>query len=87
VVVATKAYSYHSGIDETNGFRVRPQVWEAPHELDQLAHHLARTGVLTGSLRHGADGGRPQVQFRAIAAGEVVLNSRNTRCPAAASEL
>lgn len=76
VVVATKVYSYHGGTDETGGFRVRPQAWDADHELDQLAREVHRTGAWKQLL--GAAPAPPTVQFRPIAAGEVVLNSQDT---------
>ncbi|TVL89281.1 5'-methylthioadenosine/S-adenosylhomocysteine nucleosidase [Streptomyces sp. SAJ15] len=77
VVVATKIYAYHGGKDEDDGFHARPRAWEAPHELDQLARHLARTGAWTDRLPPGRRP-PPQVHFKPIAAGDVVLNSRNT---------
>ncbi|MEU3962613.1 5'-methylthioadenosine/S-adenosylhomocysteine nucleosidase [Streptomyces buecherae] len=74
VVMATHVYAYHGGTSEDDGRKARPRVWEAPHGISQLGSHLAR-------LNDWADGtpgqGRaPQVRFGAIAAGEVVQNSR-----------
>ncbi|WP_439378651.1 FxSxx-COOH system tetratricopeptide repeat protein [Amycolatopsis lexingtonensis] len=70
VVVATKVYGYHGGKDTDGGFRTRPQAWEIPHHLDQLARHVAREGNWLPGGHH------PPVHFRPIAAGEVVLGSR-----------
>lgn len=73
VVVATKVYGYHGGFAERSGFSSRPQSWDADHELEQIARHVNRTGDWHSGLPAG-----PQVRFRPIAAGEVVLNSRKT---------
>jgi nucleoside phosphorylase len=79
VVVADRVYAYHGGTSEDDGFKVRPSEWKTSHYLSQLAHHLQRSGTWTARLPLDArmsDGGRPDVVFGAIAAGEVVLNSR-----------
>lgn len=79
VVVADRVYAYHGGTSEDDGFKARPRTWETSHHISQLAHHLDRAGTWTRRLPPGAgtsDGGPPQVQFGAIAAGEVVQNSR-----------
>ncbi|GAB3678347.1 5'-methylthioadenosine/S-adenosylhomocysteine nucleosidase [Actinocorallia lasiicapitis] len=67
IVVGTKIYGYHGGKDTDAGFLSRPQVWDAPHELEQLARHVARTRSWPCAIH-----------FKPIAAGEVVLNSRRT---------
>jgi nucleoside phosphorylase len=76
VVVATKIYDYQGGAEDAEGFRARPQSWEAPHRLEQLARHVSRawSGVpAAGELEQ-----RPaRVHFRPIATGAVVLNSRD----------
>lgn len=79
VVVADRVYAYHGGTSEDDGFKARPRTWETSHHISQLAHHLERSGTWTRRLPPGAgmsDGGLPRVQFGAIAAGEVVQNSR-----------
>jgi nucleoside phosphorylase len=79
VVVADRVYAYHGGTSEDDGFKVRPSEWKTSHYLSQLAHSLERSGTWTARLpldAHMSDGGRPGVIFGAIAAGEVVLNSR-----------
>lgn len=79
VVVADRVYAYHGGTSEDDGHKARPRGWETSHYLSQLAHQLERSGTWTARLPLDArmsDGGRPGVRFGAIAAGEVVLNSR-----------
>ncbi|MET9626969.1 hypothetical protein ABZX92_05855 [Lentzea sp. NPDC006480] len=61
VVVATKIYAYEGGREDASGFQARPRAWEAPHRLEQLARHVARS--FTGA----------RVEFQPIAAGEVLL--------------
>lgn len=72
VVVGTKIYGYHGGIDETAGFRARPEAWPADHTLEELARQVSRAG----SWYNGTN--PPTVVLRPIAAGEVVLNSAET---------
>ncbi|MFI6788889.1 purine phosphorylase [Nonomuraea sp. NPDC050383] len=71
VVVATHVYAFHGGTSEDDGFKSRPRVWQTSHAAEQIAQHLHRGG----SWAKGLDP-RPNVHFGAIAAGEVVLNSR-----------
>ncbi|HEX7309303.1 5'-methylthioadenosine/S-adenosylhomocysteine nucleosidase [Lentzea sp.] len=73
VVVATKVYGYHGGFQERRGFKARPQAWDADHELEQIARHVSRSGAWSRGLS-----AVPGVVFRPVAAGEVVLNSRDT---------
>lgn len=76
VVVATHVYAFHGGTSEDDGFKGRPRVWETSHAADQIARHVAREGAWAHGL---AAGGRtPMVHFGAIAAGEIVLNSRDS---------
>jgi len=67
VVVATHVYAYHGGTSEDDGMKARPRVWEISHEIAQLAAHLARADEWSE---------QPKVHFGAVAAGEVVQNSR-----------
>ncbi|MGY6658582.1 5'-methylthioadenosine/S-adenosylhomocysteine nucleosidase [Amycolatopsis sp. TRM77291] len=78
VVVATKVYGYHSGKEEDGGFLARPQAWEASYGLEELARHVARVGSWPSLTPHSPDRLSPQVHFKPVAAGEVVLNSRTT---------
>lgn len=74
VVMASHVYAYHGGTSEDDGLKARPRVWEAPHGVSQLASHLARLGDWADPTPGHEDG--PQVLFGAIAAGEIVQNSR-----------
>lgn len=74
LIVATHVYAYHGGTSEDDGFKARPRVWEAPHHTDQLARHIARTGSWQNRL--SSDSPHPTVHFGAIAAGEIVHDSR-----------
>lgn len=78
IVVGTKTYAYHGGKDSDDGFAVRPRAWPAPHELEQLARHISRTKSWSRYLAPQSRDHMPEVHFRPIAAGEVVLNSRDT---------
>jgi nucleoside phosphorylase len=78
VVVPTRVYAYHGGRDENHEFKVRPQAWQAPHHLEQLARHVERSRSWTQLLPKDAREHPPAVHFRPIAAGEVVLNSRTS---------
>ncbi|MFF2080832.1 5'-methylthioadenosine/S-adenosylhomocysteine nucleosidase [Kitasatospora sp. NPDC058162] len=64
VVVATTVHAYHGGKDDVEGFLARPEGWPASHALVQIARHALR-----------GPGHPHQVHFKAIAAGDVVLNS------------
>jgi nucleoside phosphorylase len=75
VVVGTKVYAYQGGTEQDDGFTARPDSWTAPHELEQLARQVARLGQWEQFLTPGRPD-RPTVHFRPIAAGEVVLDSR-----------
>ncbi|MBM7441544.1 5'-methylthioadenosine/S-adenosylhomocysteine nucleosidase [Streptomyces sp. HB132] len=73
VVMATHVYAYHGGTSEDDGLKARPRVWEAAHGISQLGSHLARVD----DWADDTPGRRaPQVRFGAIAAGEVVQNSK-----------
>ncbi|GAB3998184.1 hypothetical protein GCM10029992_23270 [Glycomyces albus] len=73
VVVAERVYAYHGGTSEDGGLKARPRVWEAPHEISQLAHQLDRAGDWRRRLPTGS--GIPDLRFGAIAAGEIVQYS------------
>ena len=74
VVVATHVYAYQGGTSEDDGFSARPRVWEAEHGMSQLAAHVARLDDWAANT--GPESSGPSVRFGAIAAGEVVHNSR-----------
>lgn len=77
VVMATHVYAYHGGTSENDGLKARPRSWEIAHGVSQIAAHLERTGDWADKVPHGTR--RPKVHFGAIAAGEVVQNSRISR--------
>ncbi|WP_064457219.1 5'-methylthioadenosine/S-adenosylhomocysteine nucleosidase family protein [Streptomyces hygroscopicus] len=74
VVMATHVYAYHGGTSEDDGLKARPRVWEAAHAISQLGSHLARVNDWADDTP--GHGRAPQVRFGAIAAGEVVQNSK-----------
>ncbi|SEC72294.1 Nucleoside phosphorylase [Streptomyces sp. 2131.1] len=74
VVMASHVYAYHGGTSEDDGLKARPRVWEAPHGISQLASHLARLDDWADSNSGHEDA--PKVRFGAVAAGEIVQNSR-----------
>ncbi|MBT2235512.1 5'-methylthioadenosine/S-adenosylhomocysteine nucleosidase [Nonomuraea sp. NEAU-A123] len=76
VVVGTKIYDFQGGKAEDGGFYARPRGWEAPHELVQAARHIARTDIWVERIPADARDRKVQVHFKPVAAGDVVLNSR-----------
>ncbi|MGW7673773.1 5'-methylthioadenosine/S-adenosylhomocysteine nucleosidase family protein [Streptomyces sp. NPDC054775] len=74
VVMATHVYAYHGGTSEDDGLKGRPRVWETAHGISQLGSHLARVNDWVDDTPGHARA--PQVRFGAIAAGEVVQNSK-----------
>ncbi|MFJ8440912.1 5'-methylthioadenosine/S-adenosylhomocysteine nucleosidase family protein [Kitasatospora griseola] len=74
VVMATHVYAYHGGTSEDDGLKARPRVWEAPHGISQLGSHLARVNDWADDAPDNEPA--PQVRFGAIAAGEIVQNSK-----------
>ncbi|WP_203933075.1 5'-methylthioadenosine/S-adenosylhomocysteine nucleosidase family protein [Virgisporangium ochraceum] len=73
IVVSSKVYAFHGGKVEGVEFFPRPQVWQAPHILDQLAGHVFRTGSWAKRLH---DHPTPTVHFKPLAGGEVLVNTR-----------
>jgi 8-oxo-dGTP diphosphatase len=78
IVVATRIYGYHSGREQPDGFLACPRSWEVAHGLCQVARHVDVTQSWRALLAGVPNGAAPQVHFAAIAAGEVVLNSRRS---------
>ncbi|MEU9620357.1 5'-methylthioadenosine/S-adenosylhomocysteine nucleosidase [Streptomyces sp. NPDC048155] len=72
VVVATRVFAYHGGKQEGT-FKTRPETWSASHRLEQAARFAVLDTRWTQSL---LPAGRevPDVHFKPIAAGEVVVN-------------
>jgi adenosylhomocysteine nucleosidase len=82
VVVATKVYSYQGGRSEDDEFLVRPAAWSIAHRLDQEARRLLRGNAWHSFLPGRAEDDSPVAHFEAIAAGEVVLDSRRSELAA-----
>jgi 8-oxo-dGTP diphosphatase len=78
VVIATRVYAYHGGMEDDEGFQTRTRSWDASHQLEQLARHLDLSGEWAAWLPADLKSNPPPVHFRPIAAGEVVLDSRRS---------
>lgn len=78
VVVATRVHAYHGGRSEDDEFLVRPRSWEISHAIEQAAQMVARGDEWHGLLPRRGKAVRPKVYFDPIAAGDVVLNSRES---------
>lgn len=74
VVMATHVYAYHGGTGEDDGLKARPRVWEVAHGIFQLGSHLARVNDWADETP--GRGRAPEVRFGAIAAGEIVQNTK-----------
>jgi nucleoside phosphorylase len=76
VVVGTKIYGYESGKDTASGFKMRPDVMNTAHDLEQRARVLRQhedwKKRLDPAIKHKA----PDVFVGAIAAGEKVVASK-----------
>ncbi|MFC8518372.1 tetratricopeptide repeat protein [Streptomyces sp. NPDC057257] len=77
VVVATRIDAYHGG-RATEDFRARPVTWPVSHRLEQVARHTALSGSWTSLLPEEEQIPAPAVHLSPIAAGEVVVASRNS---------
>ena len=73
VVVATWVHSYHGGKQDISGSHARPRGWGASHPLEQRARMVDSDGSWVTSLQPQV---RPSIHFKPIAAGDIVLNSR-----------
>lgn len=78
VLVATRVHAYHGGKETSSGFGVRPRSWDASHLLEQAARHVAISGTWTALLPPADSAHAPEVHFKPIAAGEIVLDSRDS---------
>ncbi|NUT98396.1 MAG: 5'-methylthioadenosine/S-adenosylhomocysteine nucleosidase [Saccharothrix sp.] len=73
VVVATRVYSYHGARNSPGRVSARPRAWDASHRLEQAARYVSR--------RHEWYSGppeRPSVHFDPIAAGDELLDDRDS---------
>jgi nucleoside phosphorylase len=75
LVVGTRIYDYHEGVDSDEGFLARPRSWAGTHELLELARHVSRLGGWAQRLSVADREPKATVHFRPIAAGSVVLKS------------
>ena len=73
IVVATKVYAVHGGREGDTGFHPRPESRLADHRYDQQARRVADNGTWQKTLPAGPKPD-PNVYFRPIASGEVVLD-------------
>lgn len=80
VVVGTKVYAYHGGKSTDTEFLTRPRSWEISHGLEQIARRVQRARVWHEPLVPPGEAQvqTPEVYFEAIAAGDVVLDSRTS---------
>jgi len=74
VVVAKKVYAIHGGKEDDAGFRPRPESWWPDHGHVQRAERLAESDRWQDALPDESRSGA-KVVVRAIASGEVVLDS------------
>jgi nucleoside phosphorylase len=74
VVVPTRIYLLLSGTVADDGFHRRPRTWQVSHALDQFARHVHRERAWLAGL----PGPPPEVHFRPVLAGELVLDARDT---------
>ena len=76
VVVGTKVYGYESGKDRAGGFKPRPDVMTAAHDLEQRARALRQREDWKKRLNPAIKHENPSVFVGPIAAGEKVVASR-----------
>jgi nucleoside phosphorylase len=81
VVVADKMYGYESGKEDETGFRPRPEVKNAAHDIEQRGRTLPKTDDWKKRLNPELNHGTPKVFVGPIAGGERVVAS--TRSPTA----
>lgn len=74
VVVPSRIYLLLSGTVADDGFHRRPRTWQASHALDQFARHVHRERAWLAGLPAPS----PEVHFRPVVAGELVLDARDT---------
>jgi nucleoside phosphorylase len=77
VVVPPHIHAYHGGMEDNDGFHARPRGWDVSHHLLQRAKDVARCDTWWKCLSDVSQS--VGVHFRPIAAGDVVVNSRESR--------
>jgi nucleoside phosphorylase len=78
IVVGTKIYAIHSGEEGDTGFRPRPDTCKPDHKLVQEAMRIDTSDTWRNALPDPSRSAATKVEFRPIAAGEVVLNSKRS---------
>jgi len=78
VVAATRVDTYHGGKVVARRFLARPVTWPAAWRLDQAARQVRREGRWVTRLTEPPSP-PPEVHLKPILAGEVVLDSRESR--------
>lgn len=73
VVVATRVYSHQGARVDPGRVLVRPRSWDAAHDLEQAARHVSRRVRWYAGPQPA-----PSVRFDPIAAGDAVLNDRDS---------
>jgi nucleoside phosphorylase len=75
VVVGTKVYGYETGKDASSGFKPRPDLMRAAHDLEQIARIVRQGEEWKKRLEPAIQHQRPTVFVDPIAAGEKVVAS------------
>lgn len=78
IVVGTKIYPIHSGIEKDDGFQPRPDGLRACDWLLDEAKRVDANDVWRSALPDRTCSAKPRVEFEAIAAGDVVLDAENS---------
>ena len=76
VVVGTKIYGYESGKNGASGFKTRPDLMNAAHDLEQRARILRQRADWKNRLDPAIKHGNSAVRVGPIAAGEKVVASK-----------
>jgi nucleoside phosphorylase len=75
IVVGTKVYAIHSGEEGDAGFHPRPETWKPDHKFVQEAMRIDVSDSWRNALPEPSRSAATKVEFRPIAAAEVVLNT------------
>lgn len=76
VVVPPQVHAYHGGLEDDDGFHARPRGGQVSSRLLQFAKHIARGDTWWKAVPGVSE--PIGVRFRPIAAGDVVVNSRDS---------
>lgn len=78
IVVGTKIHAIHRGIEEDDGFRPHPESWKPGHKLLEEAKRIDVNDTWRIALPDRSRSSEIKVEFRPVAAGEAVLNAKNS---------